>query len=60
MRLLCKFIVKIIRVRILLDELLRNKREVIIGGLGAVINDSNIKVYVVYFSELDSNVPATC
>jgi len=26
------------------DELLRNKREVIIGGLGAVINDSNIKV----------------
>ena len=31
-------------IHILLDELLRNKREVIIGGLGAVINDSNIKV----------------
>lgn len=26
------------------DELLQNKKEVIISGLGAVINDNNIKV----------------
>ena len=45
----CYELIVIISVSVYIsDELLQNKKEVLIGGLGAVINDNNVKV--VYWS----------
>ena len=35
----------------ILDELLQNKKEVIISGLGAVLNDNNVKVRILHFQK---------
>ena len=45
MSLFCGFIITVFAF-IPPDELLQNKKEVIISGLGAVINDSNVKVVI--------------